>query len=72
MVILLTLIVGVQVSRREHKRHRSPAGIRRPWSEMCMVWMQDFVVSHLDRIHILPDLAYDDLWDIPQILVMPG
>ena len=72
MVILLTVIVGVQVSRCELKHHGSPAGIWGPWSELCMVLIQDFVVSRLDGIHFPPDFAQDDPWDIPRLLGMVG
>ena len=64
IVILLTVIVGVQFSRRKLKSHRSPAGFRRPWLELCMVPIQDFGVSHLAGIHVLPDLAHDDPRDM--------
>ena len=36
-----------------------------------MVLMQNFVASYLDGIHIFPDLAQTDPWDIPRLLAMP-
>ena len=70
ITFLLTVIVAVQVSCRELKRHRSPAVIRRPWSKLRMVAIQDYVVSHLASIHILTNLLHDDPWDIPRLLAM--
>ena len=71
-VVVLTLVVRVHIAGRELEGDRTSAGVRCSGTKLGMVAVQDLVIPHTNRIHILPDLPHDYPRHIPRRLPMPG
>ena len=58
-VVALTLVIRVQISGRELEGDGTSAGVWCSGTKLGMVAVQDLVIPHTNRIHILPDLPHD-------------
>ena len=71
-VVVLTLVVRVHIAGRELEGDGTSAGVWCSGTKLGMVAVQDLVIPHTNRIHILPDLPHDYPRHIPRCLPMPG
>ena len=65
-VVVLTLVVRVHIAGRELEGDGTSAGVWCSGTKLGMVAVQDLVIPHTNRIHILPDLPHDYPGHIPR------
>ena len=64
----LTFVVRVHIAGRELEGDGTSPGVWCSGTKLGMVTVQDLVIPHTNRIHILPDLPHDYPRHIPRCL----